>query len=41
VTWTVVHSGNLPTDCLQVIGKEKARYQIDSGLSFAVLVPER
>lgn len=36
-----LHSGNLPTDCLQATEKKKPHYQIDSGVSFTNLVPER
>ena len=31
-----LHSGNLPTDCLQATEKEKPRYQFDSGVSFVL-----
>ena len=30
----------VPTDCLQALGIEKARYLLDSGLSFIFVVPE-
>ena len=31
-----LHSGKLPTDCLQATEKEKPRYQIDSRVSFVL-----
>ena len=31
-----LHSGNLPTDCLQATKKKKPHYQIDSGVSFVL-----
>jgi hypothetical protein len=33
-----LHSGKLPTDCLQATEKKKPHYQIDSGVSFIYLV---
>lgn len=30
----------VPTDCLQALRIEKARYRLDSGLSFIFVVPE-
>ena len=36
-----LYLGKLPTDCLQGSTKAKPRYLYDSGVSFAVLVPER
>ena len=32
-----LHSGKLPTDCLQATEKKKPHYQIDSGVSFVYL----